>query len=176
MPDRPTRKDTILSEPGTPAIIEQYPEHARLIGSIIAEWSRIEHNLVLLLAATLETDAAIIRPMIYATESSRGRLQALRAAFEVKMRGNARVLGEMQKMLDEVGAVLTQRNKFAHALYGISGTGELSILGVKSGEANDLPIHDLEHQFERTKKLCDLVAMLLGTVMGLYDDQRSAPD
>lgn len=162
-----SRQGRMIAWPHESAIIERYPDQARLIGSIVAEWSQVEHNLVMLLGLSMKADAEIIRPMLYAIESSGARLDVISAAFAVLMKDRPEVWAEMEAVLTEAKKVLVQRNKYAHSFYGVSGTGELAVLGFRRGEANDLPLHDLKYQFDRVRELSKAVSISLAFALGL---------
>jgi len=100
-----------------PLILERFPEHARLIGLIIAAWNTTENTLVNLLAFSLHADAKIVAPMLYAIQMPRARLQAIEAGLLELYTGPTQGQ-EMKALLDEARAVLDRRNFFAHAVYG----------------------------------------------------------
>ena len=167
--DASKRQDGIMKMPDEfaaipTAIIEDYPEHARMIGCIVAEWSQIEYRIIFWLSLSLGANNTMIMPMIYAIEASRARLDATSAAFlEVVKEEPAR--SELVAILEEAKSLLNQRNKFAHALYGISASGELAILRLRTDDAGDLPLYDLKHQFGRMKELSHKLAMRLKPIV-----------
>lgn len=161
--------------PTTSAIIERYPEHARLIGSVITEWTQAEHNLIRLLSSVMQADEEIILPMLYAIESSRTRLDVLTAAFRVLMRDDAAAWEDMDSALADAGKLLTQRNKYAHAFYAITTQDELAMMGLKRDEIIVLPLHDLMHQFERMRALSQRISVTLAYALGLAEAPPPTP-
>jgi hypothetical protein len=149
----------------TATIIEGYPDHARIIGYIIAEWTQVEFKLIMWLAFCLRLDRMIIKPMLYAIETSRGRLEAMTSAFLVLFKEEPE-RSEVLAILTEAKSLLNQRNKFAHAAYAKSSTGELAIVKPRTDEAVELPVHDLRHQFERMRALSDRIGQKLRPFFG----------
>lgn len=151
-----------------PALVEQFPDHMRVIGCLIAEWSHVEYKLVVLLSLAAKVDLRAMQTMLYAVESSRARLSVIRAMFTYLKDDVRRT--EALDLLDEAGSLLQQRNKYAHALYGESGSGEIAIVGVKDRTGVDMPLHDITHQFTRMKALSFRVGRMLSRVAGRYEE------
>ncbi len=181
MADKRGRNDGIISLPSQgaplgPAIIERFPEHARLIGFFIAEWSQVEHNLVLIFAICLEAPSPVVRPMLYAIESSGARLEAMIAALKQLFAEDAETRELLVELFDQAKSLLHQRNKFAHSLYGVSATGEMAILGIRKQTASDLPLHDLQDQFNRIRRLSHRSSQMLAVALGRWKDRPPAPE
>lgn len=162
--------------PGDPAITEQFPEHMKLVGNLVSEWSQVEHKLVVLLSYLMSADAEIIRPMLYAIESSSARLDAIRAALLVLLHGNDQWLEVLTPLMDKAGSLLAQRNKYGHALYGMTGKGELGFVRVSKNQVTAVPLHDLEHQFGRMKELAGEIGALIPAAMNKGKLRRQALD
>ncbi|MDP9202600.1 MAG: hypothetical protein M3P26_11805 [Gemmatimonadota bacterium] len=182
MSDKPERQDFILLLPidpkaaDDPAIIEAFPNHMRLIGSIIAEWSHVEYKLAMLLAMGLRCPQQTVAAMLYAIESSGARLDVIEAVFR-HFKEPAR--SEASALIEEARSMLVQRNKFAHSIYGESADGGLAIVGIRRDSAGDLPEHDLRHQFERMKALSYHAGRFLAILAGVFQEQptgQSASD
>src|SRR5262245_29794224 len=101
-----------------PTFLEDYPEHARLIGCLIAEWTAIEYKLMWLASFRMGVNARVVQPMIYGIDSSNARLESLRGAFMAIHNKSEAMRSEMEATLSESKQLLTQRNKYAHAIYG----------------------------------------------------------
>jgi hypothetical protein len=104
-------------------VLERYPEHAKHIACIIAAWTNIEYKLVLTLSQALQSDVNVVTPMLYAIQSSRGRLSAIDAAFAAIDMDESR-RATIQSVIKDADSVLRARDKFAHALYGWAAAGD----------------------------------------------------
>src|ERR1019366_3572877 len=145
--------------------LEHFPEHAKLIAFIIAEWSHIEYHLIVMLASVSRAKQGIIHPMLYAVQSSASRLEAMKAAFGKLVFDEPRRTKIMQA-LDDARGVLTYRDKLGHALYGwfdVDGPhNDLAIVSQTDRRPSHvLPLHDLQHQYQRSKELNQRVASLM---------------
>lgn len=49
-----------------PTVLEQFPEHARLIGLIVSEWSNLEFKLVWLASMLIGVHHLVLYSMVYA--------------------------------------------------------------------------------------------------------------
>ena len=150
-----------------PSMFESFPEHAKAIAFIIAEWNQIEFSLSGLLSLHIRVAPAAVRSMVYAIESSGGRLDLMRAAF-TNLESNAEDRAEILGILDEAQSVLRQRNKYAHGLFGKSPDGGLALFGLRRDEVTDLPLHDLNHQVNRVRDLSFRVRKLASKRLGLF--------
>lgn len=156
------------------SFLEEFPDHAKAIACLIAEYSAIEHRLATLAAAFMGNRKGVALPMIYAIESSRGRLEAIRAAILAVVR-SIRPDSEaaMNQLVDETAKLLTQRNKYAHAVFGKNTrTGALMVLNPSNWESTELPLHDVQHQLKRMKDHSALVHQILAPV---YEAMRKEP-
>lgn len=172
-PSPATRDAMIMRFPGSadavdPAVIELMPEHARLIGFLVAEWTQIEYKLTMYLALCLHAEARYIQPMIYAIESSKARINAVGAALRELVDNEPGRLW-VEHTLTEAEKLLQQRNKYAHGMYGVDATsGECTLIGMGGRRETKLaPLHDLEHQFERMKALSHRLGVAIAAELGL---------
>lgn len=135
-----------------PGMLEHFPEHARIIGCLIAEWTHVEYRLILMLALASHAPNDVVMPMLYAVQSSKGRLEAMQAAY-LRIIPDEPRRTQIMEVLDRARSLLTMRDKYAHALYGWydpDGPHEtLSIIGQGSRVGHDLPLYDLQHQYRR---------------------------
>src|SRR4051794_40303948 len=106
MKEKPTKENTYLvvlpldpEGANDPTLMEGFPEHAKLIGYIIAEWSQIEYKMAALVAISLQVPFTSIANMIYALESPGARLDVMRAGLSHIHR---------EPGLSEVTALLTE--------------------------------------------------------------------
>ncbi|MEX2153050.1 MAG: hypothetical protein WD825_06895 [Gemmatimonadaceae bacterium] len=104
----------------TGSALDPYPEHARLIGLIIADWNKVEARFALLLMRAVglrsQLGAKLIRPMAYAIASNSGRLGAMKAIAATAIpadRHRRQLLG----LFSEAEKVLRLRNAVAHGIY-----------------------------------------------------------
>jgi hypothetical protein len=152
-----------------PTAMERFPEHARLIGCFIAEWSVAEHWLALWLGLQLSDDAAIIRPMIYAIESSRARVDAMAAAMDQLFARDQRARLKVAEVFKEALQLLTLRNRYAHGYFGDDpDSGELAITSPASAKRPiNIPVHELKHHFERLKRFSHRMSLIVAAEIGL---------
>lgn len=175
MADQDSRQDFFVVLPSDPMgaddplIVEAYPEHFQIIGFFIAGWSELEYKLMAFLAVELQIPLKIVTAMMYAIESSGARLDVMRAVFG--QAPDSPVKTEYLDFLTEAGSILTQRNKFAHAIYAEGHNYELAILGMRRDSASDLPVHDLKHQLGRLKNLSYRVGRNLAIRAGIFSEQ-----
>jgi hypothetical protein len=94
----------------------------------------------------------------------------MRAAFQRLLADEART--EVLGLIKEAQSLLTQRNKFAHSIYGDNDRG-LAIVGLGRDKASDLPLHDLKHQLERMRALSYRVGRLVSIRVGYFQEQPS---
>jgi hypothetical protein len=137
--------------------LERFPEHARLIGCIIAEWTVIESELISLLAVMSEVQRDVVSGMLTAIQSSSARLTAMEVGF-ARLLGSRPEASELAALLKETRGLLLQRDRYAHALFAWRQPDEstpeiLVVIGRGSRPGYDLPLHDLEHQFKRFKSV-----------------------
>jgi len=173
MPDEPKshkKNESVLvgrwsRDPGTPRILDEYPDHARLIGLIIAEWAHIEWRLVFTLQNYFEDDALAVESMLFTVESSRARLQVLQIGFAHVLSQD--VLPRAELLIKRAGEILKLRNRYAHAIYGKDNDSkELAIVtrGRKIHTVN-IPLHELKHHLEQMRALShDIGVMMLDTM------------
>ncbi len=145
----------------TSGMLEEFPKHALCISYLIAEWSAVENKLVKLATISVGTAAYIIEPMVYSIVSSFTRLEALQGAFAVIYQKNEPKRTDMEEVCLQAKSLLTQRNKYAHALYGRTHGGELVVIGTRGKPSEEIPLYNLEHQLERMKILSHRVGKLL---------------
>ena len=151
--------------------LDNFPEHANRIARIIGLWSVIELSLITCLAMMAKTEQAIILPMLYAIQSSRGRLGVISAAVLRILPEGTPLHAQFNGVLEKAGAVLTMRDKYAHAIYGmqqVEGTyAKLTIFSVTNPKkSHDLPLHDLNHQLKRAEDLFFEVSNIMTAVQG----------
>jgi hypothetical protein len=169
--ERETQMITFPRDPHIvePSVMEEFPEHAKFVGFIIAEWSQIEVKLTLILAAKLSADQQIIIPMIAAIESSRARLNTIQAALYALAGPGTALRRRLGKVLEEADKLLTLRNRYAHAHFGPERESrELAITSL-GGRTRPLsiPLHELKHHFERMKQLSHLLGVILAAELKL---------
>jgi hypothetical protein len=124
-PELPKSKKPLVSD------LEEFPEHARLIGLIVAEAAAFEHGLIKMLALTIGQREMAIYPIIYAIHSGNGRLEAMARGFE-RMEPDKDRLALIHIAIERAKDLLPKRNKYAHGLYesGMYGFPESKIPGV----------------------------------------------
>jgi hypothetical protein len=167
-----------LPERGDPVtgLLEEFPEHAKLIAYIVSEWTALEHKLALLtmFAANHAPERFAIRSMIYAIESSKARLDAMHAAMLSLAQSEGIQVSALSTMFDGARQLLTQRNRYAHAMYGKNGsTGELIRIDLKSDESVEVPLYDLEQQFQRMRNHSNAVGSVVAGVFAHIEKRRT---
>lgn len=176
--DRNDPNDVVfsLATDAPESVLDAFPEHAKLIACLLAEYSALEHKLATMVAWSMGNRKGVAIPMIYAVESSRARLEAMRAALIVLMKQYAPdTVASFNGLFDAARGLLMQRNKYAHALFGKNTkTGELMRIDPANYEATEVPLHDIQHQLDRMKEHSFQVGKLLEPVLAKVREQRRA--
>src|ERR1019366_6231378 len=103
------------------AAIRRFPTHARLIGTIAAEWNSIEQQVVLLFVSALGARSDVIFGMMGRVRGNRDKLDALNAGLHLLLRSRTR-RSELKRLYNRLRKLLTSRNNYVHSLYGYSAT------------------------------------------------------
>jgi hypothetical protein len=156
-----------------PALIEAFPEHARMIGYIVAEWSQVEYKTAALVAIALRVPFQVIADMVYALESGGARMDVMRGALSHLNEEPAR--SEVEALFTEADSLRHQRNKFAHGLYGHGPNRELVMHGVRKASLGEVPLHDLMHQYGRMKALSYRAGRLVSSLADMFQEQPQGP-
>ncbi len=146
--------------------LAEHPDHARMLGMLVASWNALESYWAGVVTVVCNADGHIIHAMLYALESPRARLHAIRAALELLVDDEVE-LAEIASAMDETEKVLTKRNNLAHARYMAAEDGSLRIVRLKEFHLalekinRQLPLKELEAAFERSRHLEERVVKLL---------------
>lgn len=148
--------------------LNNFPDHARVIGLILNEWNLVEHTLINLLAAALNAEREPVRRMLKIMRTSRARLDAIEAANQ----GHLHFLfdyTDMQDILDESRACLARRNRYAHAHY-YSLNGKQLLMVDASEDSNSraiervLPLNELTSTHQDIRALAQRIWELTGDI------------
>jgi hypothetical protein len=160
-----------------PSPLEAFPEHAKYIAYIVAEWSQIEYKLAMWTALRMSADKHVVMPMIYALETSRARLDVMAAVLRELVGDHPKVKGRLDKLLTEASQLLSLRVRYAHGHFGPDADSqELAIAGMGKRQAINIPLHELKHHFTRFKGLSHELAVIVATELGLPLGGPDAPD
>jgi len=155
---------------GVGPVLEDYPEHAKLIGIIVTSWNDIEHALVMLLALCMGQQFLLIHPMVYALRNSVARLDIMEPTLLELFKQQKLDTKELASILAEARKVAKARNMYAHAVYGASDT--LRILDLQEGipaiftqqdKNRPLKIEELTDALQRSISLSHRIATLSQT-------------
>jgi hypothetical protein len=97
--------------------IDMYPDHLRLIGLVVTEFSLLESSMSLAMWALVGSPAHGTA-LYYSINGTRARADALRAVA-VETLGNDKVLDEFKDVLADFDRVAGQRNAVVHGQWGI---------------------------------------------------------
>jgi hypothetical protein len=154
--------------PPPPTMLEHYPDHARLIGCFIGEWTVLEYKLVCVADMFLSMQGGALAQVVYQLKSSRMRVDSL----ELLMTGipeKTELALELIEILGEAKKLLKIRDDYAHHLFGRSpDTADLLKVGVTKDDHHAVTLDDLTHQFNRLKR----VSHRTGQVFALRDNER----
>jgi hypothetical protein len=161
-----------------PTMLEAFPEHAKIIAFIIAEWSQVEYKLGLWLALRLSADGRIIQPMIYAIESSRARINAMHSAITHLLVHDPKSTKAVDAIFGEVSSMLNLRNRYAHAHFGRDSDSEELAIAAPPGKTTkpfNIPLHELQDHFSKMKRLSHKLGVILAAELKLPLKGPDAP-
>jgi len=160
-----------------PSPLEAFPEHAKHIAFIVAEWSQIEYKLAMWTALRMSADQHVVLPMIYALETSRARLDVMAAVLSGLVGDHPKVKGRLERLLTEASQLLALRVRYAHGHFGPDADSqELAIAGMGKRPPINIPLHELKHHFTRFKSLSHELALIIATELGLPLGGPETPD
>ena len=180
MPEHPRKdpasEESYLWHPDGRAILEAFPKHAQAIGALIAEYAIVEQKLALLLSFLMGTRKGVVMPMVYAIESSKARLEAMRAAMRSIMIAKSPDQWDFWNgLFDEARRLLTQRNKYAHAVFSVTKqSGTLMKTDPATFDVSPVPLHDVQHQLERMKVHSQALVLALKPFLEHAREQHKA--
>lgn len=122
--------------------LTEHPEHAALIAKIIAQWSATEDAYTRLFSYFIGVNFFAATQLFSTLVASRAKLNLFEAAGRYFFEGDADGLAAFLELLGLLGGRLKDRNKYAHAVYGINDNGELVI--VRRDKELSQPHHDVE--------------------------------
>jgi hypothetical protein len=130
-PQKDVGDEALFAITDGPSALETCPEHAKLLGLIVSEFSTVEHMLAVVVApvvAPLESEA--VHLLIASAPTSSARLQLMRALFRKRDRSSdeRKAMGDL---INSVEKLMVRRNLYAHAHFGLTRTGELVMLNLK---------------------------------------------
>jgi hypothetical protein len=151
------------------SILEQHPEHVRLIGLIAIETGNLELALADLFARMLSIPLRIGRAVYLTPQSSAARLHILknaaRAEFERPMRSKilrdqyASALKQVTGIHDRASKAINKRHRVVHDSWGFNDddmeVSRLMIDGHPDRESAAAPLKELEDQIKSLRKLID---------------------
>lgn len=110
------------------ALLENFPTEASQIAALIAEWNMIEAGTHSILAFLLNTSTDHARALLSAVVSSNARLEVLKAAGLIELKGNDSLLDEFNEIIRNLDRCRKTRNRYAHGIYVVNGKKKLCIL------------------------------------------------
>lgn len=130
-PQKDIADEALFAVTKGPSALEACPDHARLLGLIVAEFSTVEHMLAVVIApvvAPLECEA--VHLLIASAPTSSARLHLMRALFRKRDRSSDE-REAMGDLINSVEKLMVRRNLYAHAHFGLTPTRELVILNLR---------------------------------------------
>jgi hypothetical protein len=122
--------------------LEARPDFAALIGQSIAEWSRVEHEMAMVMAALLGSNPEPGVALFTTLRNARAQRDAMSAVGSVVLQDDKVLLFE--SVLDVYAAVGKLRHDLAHGVFGWSFDEPDLLLWVKS---SDLANYEAEAWF-----------------------------
>jgi hypothetical protein len=108
--------------------LSEHPDHAALIANIIAQWSTIEDAYTRLFSYFIGINFFSACQLFATLRASRAKLDLFDAAGRYFFEGDADALAAFGELVGLLGGRLKDRNKYAHAIYGIDDAGDLVML------------------------------------------------
>lgn len=164
----------INTRAGDPTVMDKFPEHARLIGCIVAEWTQVEHKMVVLLCSMMQgDDSKAARAMLYALSTSLGRVQLIQAALAELSGDSEAARATIKEISDEATYQLGKRNDLAHALFGVTDDGKLGTFSYRRRKATEVKLDELEALYARMQTFSHKLGTALTNAM-IYRQARRA--
>lgn len=166
-------------------ILSKFPEHAKLIGTLITNWNSIENTLVTVLAMTMQQSFELVHPMVYALRNSAARIDVMEPALLELFKKNALDKEAMASTLAEARKVVAMRNKYAHSIYAEDPvTNTLYMLELQDGvpglrqQANNRPvsISELESAVNRSHALSIKTMSFMSVILAAQPSQFHESD
>ena len=157
-----------------PNILDDFPEHARLIGCILAEWTQAEHKLVVALGAFIPGRGAYaIRSMLYTLTTSRPRLQLIQAGLAEITSPSPETKAALQDIAEEAEALLHLRNDLAHALFARATKNRLATFSYKRGQSTVVTVEQLKETYGRMTRFSRRAGDLLHNALAIRQMRRA---
>ncbi len=175
MPKIIARLDAVLikQEP----LPEKHPFYA-LIGRVVAEWARLEHELDLIIWDLAKTDPAVNSCMTGQIGSYTARFEAIAALTQLRGRHNKSMERRITGLRGQIGSSAKERARYVHDAWFIRSSGDqpgdinevgrFSNFSVKGKKFGFLPIAEEEaHNFiEKIKQHTESVSKLRSDLSG----------
>lgn len=100
--------------------LENHPDHARALGSLVATWGVIEHLLCNLFALMLRAPPWRTQAAYYAIVNNNARIDMIRASAK-DMVGVTVFYSKLSELLDTAKTLAGARNGYVHKLWLIEG-------------------------------------------------------
>jgi len=108
--------------------LTEHPEHAAFIAKIVSQWSAIEDAYTRLFSYFMGVNFFSATQLFATLASSRAKLQLLDNAGRYFFEGDAEGLAAFAELYSLLNGRLRDRNKYAHAVYAVTESGELAII------------------------------------------------
>jgi hypothetical protein len=108
--------------------LTEHPEHASLIAKIVAQWNTIEDAYTRLLSYFIGVNFFSASQLFATLTASRAKLDLFETAGQYFFEGDVDGRAAFDELVGLLSGRLKERNKYAHAIYGINDIGELAII------------------------------------------------
>jgi hypothetical protein len=147
--------------------LDANPAAASLVGRIVAQWARVEHQMAMIMAAMLGDAPAAGVALFTTLHNARAQREAMHAVATVVLRGDRLTL--VEAILKVYGSVGKERHSLAHGIFGWSFDIPAITLWVQS---SDLASYETESWFRFTTAAPDPLNLnhdKLETLIYCYD-------
>lgn len=111
---------TVIQQKPLPDDHPFYP----LIGRIVAEWARLEHELDLIIWELAETDRAVNSCMTAQIGSYAARFEVISALAEFRKRRNKAMEKRISALKGKIGSLAKERARYIHDAWFIQSSGD----------------------------------------------------
>lgn len=148
------------------------PEHAKLLGNLVASWSHIEERMIEILSLLLGSIDMPSRQIFRAIQSEHTRIKVITALLEEAPQ-NAAKGAEYDEIIARFASLNKARNKYVHGLWHTHDSGRVFIAEASANELHlraqrEVTIEELETKLAEMGQLWREVRKLTQPVVSEY--------
>lgn len=159
--------------------LEEFPEHAALLGQIAAASSLLEQSLSIAFGLLVRSPPWQVHTAFFEVISMHGRIQMLRALAS-QMIGASAFEASLFDLLDRARAASTSRNDFVHASWAASADKKTAYVLDNAGSPSKsiyrpVPTEELERALESIKSVDNDVRSFCGAYSNAHPIDLQGP-